>query len=99
MDKEILDILAEVLLDERLDGIMKQDQSYMEQQKKINEQGVKFEEMAIAEEQRTIAEKLISLHIASIDFYAQNAYKQGFKDCLSLLKEIGLIKVGDTFPL
>lgn len=99
MDKETLDILVEVFLDERVDDILHQDQSYVELEEKINEQGVIFEEMAMGEEQRAIAENLISLHTDSIDFYAKYAYKQGFKDCLSLVREVGLIKAGDVSSL
>lgn len=99
MDREILGMLAEVLLDERLDDIMKLDQRYRELQKQINEQGDKFEGLEMDKEQFAVAEKLISMHITSIGFYVKNAYKQGFKDCLSLLLEIGLIKSGDVFPL
>lgn len=96
MDMEILEILAKFLLDERLNDIMIQDQGFWELQKRIDEQAEKFEGMTMEAEQRTIVENLISLHIASIDFYAKDTYKQGFKDCLSLLREVGVVKIGDT---
>lgn len=97
MEKEILGILVEVLLDEKLDDIMMQDQRYVELQNQINEQGEKFEKINMGEEERHVVNDLISLHIACIDFYVKSAYKQGFKDCLSLLQEIGLIGRQDQY--
>lgn len=93
MEEGVLDILVEHFLDEKLESVMKQDEKFMELSKRICEEDDKFESMGMDEEKRDAANRLISLHVDSIDFYAKTAYKEGFKDCLSLFKEIGMIEV------
>lgn len=93
MEKGVLDILVEHFLDEKLESAMKQDEKFMELSKRICEEGDKFESLGMDEEKRDAANRLISLHVDSIDFYAKTAYKQGFRDCMSLFKEIGMIEM------
>lgn len=93
MEKGVADILVEHFLDEKLESIIEQDEKFMELRKRICEEGDKLESMGMDEEKRQVVNNLISLHVASIDFYAKTAYKQGFKDCLTLFKEIGLIEI------
>lgn len=92
MNRNIFDIITENSINERLDDILLHNEEYIKIQNKIGEQSEQFDKLEISSEQRQIIDSLISSHYESGAFYSKAAYKQGFKDCASLLQEINLIR-------
>ncbi len=92
MVEDIFDIVTECAVNERMDDIMLQNQDYMEIQIKIEEQMRQLDELNLNKEQSLIVDRLISSHNESGSLYGRMTYKQGFKDCISLLQEINLIR-------
>ena len=92
MRKSIFDIITECSINERMDSDLLQNDEYMKIQNKISEQAVQFDKLGLSNEQRLVIDRLISSHTESGAVYGKMAYKQGFKDCVSLLQEVKLIK-------
>ena len=93
MRKSIFDIITECSVNERMDSYLLQNDEYMKIQNKISEQSSQFEKLDLTHEQRLLIDRFISSHTESGAVYGKLAYKQGFKDCASLLQEVNLIKV------
>ena len=91
-NKTVFDSLVEQFINERLDNIMMQDTEYIKLQDELWENKEKFDKLNLAEPQYSIVEKLISIHIKVIELYGKKAYGQGFRDCVSMLQEIGVIR-------
>ena len=64
---------------------------YRQIQKKINHLTSDFHELSLPEEQRLIIDDLLDCYNESGAHYGKMTYQQGFKDCVSLLVEIGII--------
>ena len=92
MDKNILDILTENAINERLDTILLQDIEYQKMQKKIDNLMAQFENLELSKEQKLIVDRFISSHIEIGCCYGKITYQQGFKDCAFLLREMKLIQ-------
>lgn len=92
MEKEFFDMITEYFINERLGDIMMQDEKYVRLQNKIWEHMEWLKEAGMDEEQHLAIEELLLLHIRSIDLYTQKAYEYGFKDCISAIRKLGLIK-------
>lgn len=91
-EKSILDIITEHAVNKRLDAILFCDQEFMFLQKKIDEQIVAFDSLGLSKEDRLVVDQLISAHLESEAYYSAAAYRYGFKDCVSLFGEIGLVR-------
>lgn len=91
-NKTIFDIIVEQFIKERLDDIMMQDTEYIKLQDELWKERERFDGLNLTETQHSIVEKLISIHIKVIELYGKKAYGQGFRDCVSMLQEIGVIK-------
>lgn len=91
-NKTIFDIIVEQFIKERLDDIMMQDTEYIKLQDELWKERERFDGLNLTETQYSIVEKLISIHIKVIELYGKKAYGQGFRDCVSMLQEIGVIK-------
>lgn len=91
-NKTVFDTIVEQFINERLDDIMMQDTEYVVLQDELWKEKERFDRLDLSEEQRSVVEKLISIHIKAIELYGKNAYGQGFRDCVSMLQEIGVIR-------
>lgn len=91
-NKTVFDIIVEQFIKERLDDIMMQDTEYIKQQDELWKERERLDGLNLTETQHSIVEKLISIHIKVIELYGKKAYGQGFRDCVSMLQEIGVIK-------
>lgn len=91
-EKDIFEMTAEYFLNERLEDILMQDGRFAGLQKQILEQMKKLEMTSMDVRQSLAVEKLISLHIKNTDFYALKAYEYGFRDCISVLRKLDLIR-------
>lgn len=92
MRKNIFDIITEYFVNEGMDSIVLKDKEYLRIQKRINEQTEQINKMNLTKDERTIIERLICTHTERGAYYGRIAYKQGFKDCVSLLQEVDLIR-------
>ena len=92
MEKRIFDVLTECATGERFDGIILQDEEYRERQGEADKMLVRMEEYCPTEEGKQIVEELAGANSSLGLCYIKLAYQQGFKDCASLLSEIGLAK-------
>ena len=91
-NKTVFDTVVEQFIRERLDDIMMQDTEYVVLQDELWKEKERFDRLDLSEVQRSVVEKLISIHIKAIELYGKNAYGQGFRDCVSMLQEIGVIR-------
>lgn len=91
-NKTVFDIIVEQFINERLDDIMMQDTEYMKLQDKLWEEKNRLDKLDLSETQRLVVEKLISIHIRAVELYSKKSYEQGFRDCVSILREIGVVR-------
>ena len=91
-EKSILDIITEHAVNERLDAILFRDQKFLSLQKKMDERTEVFDKLDLSKEVQQVVDQLISTHTESSAYYSAAAYRYGFKDCVSLFCEIGLVK-------
>lgn len=94
MDKNIFDVITEYAINERLNDILQQDSEYQRVQHEMDELIEKFHELNLPKEQCLLVDRLVSSHTECGALYGRVTYQAGFRDCVSLLLEIGLIKDG-----
>lgn len=92
MEKGIFDVMAGCSINERMDGLLLQNEEYIKMQNKIEEQIMLFDKLNLTKEQCLVVDRLISAHTESGVIYGKTAYKQGFQDCAALLLEMRLLK-------
>lgn len=92
MEKDFFEIITENFINERLGDILMQDERYIEVQNKIWQQTEWLKDSEMTKEQHIAVEELLLLHIRSIDAYAKKAYEYGFRDCISVLRKLELIR-------
>lgn len=92
MGNDVFEMSAEYFINERLEDILMQDGRFARLQKQIWEQMKKLETSSVDMQQRLAVEKLDSLHIKNSEFYALKAYEYGFRDCISVLRKLDLIR-------
>lgn len=91
MDKNVFEILMDNAVNDRLDNILLQDSEYQQVQNKISNLAEQLKKLELPKEQKLMVDQLISLHTESGCCYGKIAYRQGFRDCALLLKEMQLI--------
>ncbi|MCH5250953.1 MAG: hypothetical protein J1E98_13520 [Lachnospiraceae bacterium] len=91
-EKGIFDIITKNLINERLDKTILNNAEYIKIQKKKSECYKKFERLNLVHNERIIIDRLICANTECGSCYGELMYKQGFYDCVSLFKELGLIK-------
>lgn len=94
MDKEnnIFDVLTIHATGERLDRILAGDGAYLEAREGIEKVSVQMKEHGFSEKEMQMIDSLVCAYISQGICCMRAAYQQGFKDCVCLLNEIGLIK-------
>ena len=92
MEKDVFEMTAEYFINERLEDILMRDGRFAGLQKQIWEQMKKLETSGMDMQQRLEVERLVSLHIKNTEFYALKAYEYGFRDCISVLRKLELIR-------
>lgn len=93
MKEDIFNVITDCAVNERMDDVLIQNKEYMQIQDKIEKEMQQFDKLNLTKEDSLIVDRLISFHTESGALYGRMTYKQGFKDCISLLKEINLIKI------
>ena len=92
MENNIFEVLTEHAINERLDEILLQDNEHQKLQEKIDNLIEQVKMLNLPREQWLIIDELVSAHTQCGCCYRRIAYQQGFKDCVSLLKEMKLSK-------
>lgn len=87
MEKEVLDIITEILTNERLDSIAFQNEEYMQAEDETDRKQALLEEM-LSEEQRKVFEEFVSSENHRMAVYTALSYKQGMKDLTALLASL-----------
>ena len=87
----ILGIMADVLMNERLDELLQNNDEYIKTQNRIDEAIAQYDILNLPHEERRTVDNLISAYNAYGAYYAGMAYQQGMKDCMALLKETGAL--------
>lgn len=92
MRKSIFDIITEYAINEGVNSVVRQDDEYKQIQEKIDTLTNEFTALGLSEEQRLLTDRLLTCYNESGACYGKITYQQGFRDCVSLLLEIGMIK-------
>lgn len=88
----ILDIISDHSVNEGMNAILLSDEEYLGTLKEIDEQAKHFDRLGLTKEQRLAVDRLITSHTANGACYGRMTYRKGFRDCVALLQEIGLIR-------
>ena len=91
-EKNILDIIAEHAVNERLDAILFRDPEFQRLERKSGKEMEAFSRLGLSKKERQTVDRLLSAHAEDATYYSGAAYLQGFKDCASLLRETGVIR-------
>lgn len=91
-EKSIFDVIAGYSVNEGLDKALRQNEEYMKIQKRIDERAEQLDCQDFTSEQQRLIDRLVCAHTESGAFYGRMTYRQGFKDCISLLREMELLK-------
>lgn len=92
MEKSILEMITEYATNERLDNIILIDEKYITIQAEMDKLTDELDSLNLTQKQKTAVNDLIAANVAIGSYYTRAAYQQGFKDCVSLLREIGIIR-------
>ena len=88
MEESFLDVITDSALNERFDKIILQDAKYLQLQEKIENLSGEYDALTLLDEQKLIINKLIDSYMEIGTYFAYATYRQGFKDCGNLFKEI-----------
>ncbi len=94
MEKSIFEMITDYAVNEGLSRVLQQSDEYGRIQKKMNDATSEFEALCLPKEQRLIIDRLLTSYNESGAYYGKMTYQQGFRDCVLLLVEIGLIRNG-----
>ena len=84
MDKRVLEIITENLMNERLDSIVQNNEEYRQAEQETDKAICILEGMLSQEQQKALDDYLSAEnHRAAV--YAEISYRQGMKDILTLL--------------
>lgn len=84
MDKRVLEIITENLMNERLDSIVQNNEEYRQAEQETDKMICVFEGILSQEQQKVLDDDLSAEnHRAAV--YAEVSYRQGMKDVLAFL--------------
>lgn len=76
--------------DRRLDAILFSEEEYRKAEQKISRRLRWLERMKLTRRQNRAVDRLLTAYNEESACSLEIFYKQGFKDCISLLKELGV---------
>lgn len=85
----IFDIALQQAGSVRLDSIILNDDEYQQLLAASNDATDKCSEIAPDEEARALIDDMLTAQSACTSYYTAAAYRQGYIDCIALLKELG----------
>ncbi len=92
MGKSIFEVATDYAVNEGVNGAIRERDEYKQIQEKIDGLTDEFDALGLPKEQRLIVDRLLSSYNESGAYYGRMTYQAGFRDCVSLLLDIGLIK-------
>lgn len=92
MDKVIFDVITEYAVNEAVNGVLLQNDEYKQIQAKIDSLTDELDRYILPKELRVLIDRLISSYIENGALYGRMTYRQGIRDCASLLVEMGMIR-------
>lgn len=90
--KSPFDVIAGYSVNEGLGEALRQNEAYIAVQKKIDEQTALLDGQNLTREQRQMIDGLVDAYTENGALYGRVTYQKGFRDCGSLLWEMGLIR-------
>ncbi|MBD5502438.1 MAG: hypothetical protein HDR09_01405 [Lachnospiraceae bacterium] len=84
MDKRVLEIITENLMNERLDSIVQNNEEYRQAEQETNKTICVLEGM-LSQEQQKALDGYLSAENCRAAVYAEISYRQGMKDVLDFL--------------
>ena len=94
MEKSIFEVITDYAVNEGLGSAVQKNDEYKRIHEEIDDLTSKFNALGLPKEQRLIVDRLLTSYNESGAHYGKMTYQQGFRDCASLLVEIGMIKDG-----
>lgn len=91
MSNNIFDILVKYCANERNDAMTLKSAGYQKLQNEGQKVNQDFKQLDITEEQRDIIDNMMAEQNAILTYFSEINYRQGFLDCISLLKEINVL--------
>lgn len=91
-EKNIFDVITEYSINDGMDKTVLQNKDYIKIQRKIREHADELDRQHFSREQRLLIDRLVCAHAESGAFYGKMTYRQGFRDCITLLKEMELLR-------
>lgn len=88
MEESFLDVITDSALNERFDKIILQDEKYIQLRENIESLSDKYGTLTLSDEQKLVINKLVDAYMEIGTYFAYATYRQGFKDCGKLFKEI-----------
>lgn len=89
--EDIYDVLIGNLMNERMDRIVVRNEKFRIADNKYKEALKKCDELPLSKPDALVVDRTISAFAEQSAVYAELAYKQGIKDSVKLLKEMGVI--------
>ncbi len=77
--------------DQRLDAILFAEEEYRKAERKISRRFCWLERMKLTRRQNRAVDRLLTAYNEESACSLKILYKQGFKDCICLLKELGVL--------
>lgn len=92
MNESIFEVITDYAVNEGLNSGMQQNDEYKRIHEEMDDLTSKYNALGLPKEQRLIVDRLLTSYNESGAHYGKMTYQQGFKDCVSLLLEIGMIR-------
>lgn len=92
MDKDIFDVITEYAVNEAVNGVLLQNDEYKQIQAKIDSLTDELDRYILPKQLRVLIDRLISSYNENSALYGRMTYRQGMRDCVSLLVEMGMIR-------
>ncbi len=90
MEGKILDIVIENS-NRRLDQVTFMNDEYKQLQRKLNKKLKRADKLKLTEKERKDLDRLLVAHNEKSSCCCRILYRQGYIDCIHLLKEIGIL--------
>lgn len=89
--KNVYKFMVENLMGRRIDKIVVRNKRYRKANKKYTEALKKCEELSLSKKDDRVVDNALNTLAAQDAVYSELAYRQGMKDAVRLLKDIGII--------
>lgn len=92
MPDHLLDIIIQNS-NERWDQMLAQDADYVRIEERMSKKFARLDKLKLTKKQNRAMDELLTTYNEENSQCCKLIYKQGFKDCVSLLKDIGIIQL------